>query len=124
MLNLRQLTRPNPSDSNLHPRGEPLGMTKQSYSTYYHNTHKHTSNAHFGRLYNTTSGTMGTLDVNQDIRSASGIHALREPKHAPKSNNPLFNALVNAPHYPKISQLVDARLTLPNPLIQTPTAPI
>jgi len=126
MLNLRQFSRPNPSDANLHQRGEPLGMTNHGNSTYYHNTHKRISNGTnniFNHLY-ATEGNMGQLLAKTGIMTRGGIVSLREPKNLPKSNNPMFNALVNAPQYPRISKLVDSRLTAPNPLIQPPNSSI
>ena len=110
MLNLRQFSRPNPSDSNLHQRGEPLGMPNHGNSTYHHNARKH--------LSNDTNNIFQQLYYSSRIRTNGNITMLKEPKYPPKTNNPLYNALVKEPRKPRISQLVDPRLAMPNPLIQ------
>ena len=106
MLNLRQFSRPNPCDSNLHQRGEALGMPNHTHTPFY---------------YVKSAG--GYMPAPRNPFTSGGITILKEPKYAP-SNNTLFNALVNPPHYPHVSHLVDSRLTLPNPLIQPPTSAI
>ena len=121
MLNLRQFSRPNPCDSNLNQRGEPLGMPNHGNFPFYHNTHAHLR-PYDSHNYVQSSG--GYMSASKSPMTSGGITILKEPRAPPKSSNPLFNALVNPPHYPRISQLVDSRLTLPNPLIQPPTSPI
>ena len=107
MLNLRQFSRPNPCDSHCHQRGEALGMPNHTNTPFY---------------YVRSAG--GYMGETRNPMTYGGITILKEPKYAPKSNNILFNALVNPPHYPHVSHLVDSRLTLPKPLIQPPSLPI
>ena len=107
MLNLRQFSRPNPSDIGMHHRGgEALGMPKHSGAHFYHNTHKHP-----------------IVSTKIAVMLRGGITTLREPKHASSSNS-MYSALVNAPIHPRISHLVDARLLKRNPLIQSPNSSI
>ena len=110
MKSFRALTNPSPLDANLHTRNsEPLGMWVSPFH-FQHSSPKQLSN-----------GT-SRLFPNPTTRMGAGITTLREPKYAPRSNNPMYNALVNEPHYPKVSALVDRRLLPPNPLIQPPTS--
>jgi hypothetical protein len=110
LKNLRPLTNPSPYDANLQPRGAPLGMWQGGFN-FHHNTPKNLSN-----------GT-SRLFPNPTIRMGSGITTLREPQAPPRSNNPMYNALVNSPRK-HVNALVDKRLLKPNPLLQPPTSSV
>ena len=107
MLNLRQFSRPNPSDIGMHHRGgEALGMPNHTGAHFHHNTHKN---------------PIASTKIAAMLRG--GISTLREPKRAWSSNS-MYSALVNTPIHPHISHLVDARLLKRNPLIQSPNSSI